>query len=51
VLILGSQVGYKIALGWRTKTAENENTFIMAYEIMPVNTESYFDLSQYQLKR
>ncbi len=44
-------VGYKIALGWRTKSSANENTYIMAYQVMPVATDTYFDLSQYQLKR
>jgi hypothetical protein len=44
-------VGYKIALAWRTKSTANENTYIMAYQVMPVATDSYFDISQYQLKR
>lgn len=44
-------MGYKIALGWRTKSSANENTYIMAYQVMPVGTDTYFDLSQYQLKR
>lgn len=44
-------IGYKIALGWRTKSTANENTYIMAYQVMPVSTDSYFDISQYQLKR
>jgi hypothetical protein len=41
-------VGYKIVLGFRTKSAENENTYIMAYKIEPGNTDSYFDLSGYK---
>lgn len=44
-------MGYKIALGWRTKSTTNENTYIMAYQVMPVNTDTYFDLSQYQSKK
>jgi hypothetical protein len=43
--------GYQIALGFRSKTSENENTFIMAYKIEPGNTDSWFDLSQYHLKK
>jgi hypothetical protein len=41
-------IGYKIVLGFRTKSAENENTYIIAYKIEPGNTDSYFDLSGYQ---
>lgn len=43
-------IGYKIVLGYRTKTSNNENTYIMAYSIQPGNTDSYFDLSQYKKK-
>ncbi len=43
-------LGYKIVLGYRTKTSENENTYIIAYEIIPGKVDSYFDLSGYQLK-
>ncbi len=39
--------GYNIVLGWRTKTADNENTYIIAYKIERGNTESYFDLTGY----
>jgi hypothetical protein len=42
--------GYKIALGWRTKSQDNQNTYIMAYKIEPGNTTPYFDLSQYTAK-
>ena len=41
-------LGYKIVLGFRTKSAENENTYIMAYKIEPGNVDSYFDLSGYK---
>ena len=40
--------GYKIVLGFRTKSSENENTYIMAYKIEPGNVDSYFDLSGYK---
>ncbi len=43
-------LGYKIVLGFRTRSPENENTYFMAYKIEPGNTASYFDLSQYQAK-
>jgi hypothetical protein len=43
-------VGYKIVLAWRTTSTANENTMIKAYKIEPGNTDSYFDLSQYQQK-
>ncbi|NOT51262.1 MAG: hypothetical protein HOP10_08295 [Chitinophagaceae bacterium] len=42
--------GYRIVLGWRTKTEDNQNTFIMAYKIEPGDTAPYFDLSQYKAK-
>lgn len=41
-------LGYRIVLGFRTKSSENENTYIMAYKIEPGNTDSYFDLSGYR---
>ncbi len=41
-------LGYKIVLGFRTKSAENENTYIVAYKIEPGNTDAYFDLSGYR---
>ena len=41
-------MGYKIVLGFRTKSADNENTYIMAYKIEPGNVENYFDLSGYR---
>ncbi|MEI2739677.1 MAG: hypothetical protein V9F01_12955 [Chitinophagaceae bacterium] len=43
-------MSYKIVLGFRTKSSENENTYIMAYKIEPGNTAAYFDLSQYKTK-
>jgi hypothetical protein len=43
-------VGYRIVLGFRTKSIENENTYIIAYKIEPVNTDTYFDLSAYKAK-
>ncbi|MBM3416646.1 MAG: hypothetical protein FJY20_09400 [Bacteroidetes bacterium] len=42
--------GYKIVLGWRTKSAENENTYIIAYKIEKGSVESYFDLMGYRPK-
>ncbi len=41
-------MGYKIVLGFRTKSAENENTYIMAYKIEKGNVDSYFDLTGYK---
>jgi len=41
-------MGYRIVLGFRTKSAENENTYIMAYKVEPGNTAAYFDLSGYK---
>ena len=41
-------LGYKIVLGFRTRSAENENTYIVAYKIEPGNTDAYFDLSGYR---
>jgi len=43
-------LGYKIVLGWRTKTPDNETTFIMAYKIEPGNVDPYFDLSGFKAK-
>lgn len=43
-------LGYRIVLGYRTKSPDNENSFIMAYKIEPGNMESYFDISQYKPK-
>lgn len=43
-------LGYKIVLGFRTKTSDNENTYIVAYKIERGNTGSYFDMSQYHPK-
>jgi hypothetical protein len=43
--------GYQIALGFRSKTDQNENTFIMAYKIEPGNTDQWFDLGQYHPKK
>lgn len=38
-------LGYKLVLGYRTKSADNENTYIMAYKIEAGNTDSWFDLT------
>jgi hypothetical protein len=43
-------MGYRIVLGWRTKTGDNDNTYIVAYEIKPGDTSSYFDLSEFKIK-
>lgn len=43
-------IGYRIVLGFRTKSKENENTYIIAYKIEPLNTDTYFDLSNYKAK-
>ena len=43
-------IGYKIVLGFRTKSSDNENTYFVAYKIEPGATDSFFDLSQYQSK-
>lgn len=42
--------GYRIVLGWRTKSSDNENSYIMAYKIERGNVESAFDLSAYKPK-
>lgn len=44
-------VGYQITLGFKSKSVENENTYIMAYKIEPGNTDIWFDLSQYKPKK
>ena len=41
-------LGYKIVLGFRTRSAENENTYIVAYKIEPGNTDAYFDLNGFR---
>lgn len=38
----------KIVLGFRTKSSDNENTYIVAYKIEPGNPDQYFDLSKYK---
>lgn len=43
-------LGYRIVLGWRTKSSDNENSYIIAYKIEKGNTESYFDLTGYKPK-
>lgn len=43
-------MGYKIVLGYKSKSANNENTMIVAYKIEPGDTSSYFDLSGYTQK-
>ena len=39
---------YRIVLGWRTKTDENENTYVIAYQVMQVEVSSFFDLTGYK---
>ena len=39
---------YKLVLGYRTRTTDNEHTYIMAYAIEPGNVDSWFDLSEYK---
>ncbi len=39
---------YRIVLGWRTKTDDNENTYVIAYQIMPTDVSSFFDLTGYK---
>jgi hypothetical protein len=41
-------IGYRIVLGFRTRTPDNENTYIIAYRIEPGNTDKYFDLSGFK---
>jgi hypothetical protein len=43
-------IGYRIVLGWRTKSPENENTFIVANKIEACDVSHYFDLSGYKQK-
>ncbi len=43
-------MGFKIVLGYKSRSANNENTMIMAYKIEPGETAGYFDLSQYKQK-
>lgn len=40
-------MGYRIVLGWRTKTSDNENSYIIAYRIERGDVENYFDLTGY----
>lgn len=42
--------GYRIVLGWRTKSSENENSYIIAYKIEKGDVESFFDLTGYRPK-
>ncbi len=42
--------GYRIVLGWRTKSSENENSYIIAYKIDRGNVENYFDLTGFKPK-
>ncbi len=41
-------MSYKIVLGLKTRSSNNENTYIMAYKIEPGDTDAYFDLSGYK---
>jgi hypothetical protein len=40
--------GYRIVLGWRTKTSDNENTYIVAYQVVRGDVSPYFDLAGYR---
>lgn len=40
--------GYKIVLGYRNKSSENENTYFLAYAIERGDPTTYFDLSGYK---
>ncbi len=42
--------GYRIVLGFRTKSSENESTYIIAYKIEPGDVKGYFDLTGYKVK-
>lgn len=42
--------GYRIVLGWRTKSDDNENSYIIAYKIEKGNMDSYFDITGYKPK-
>lgn len=42
--------GFRIVLGWRTRSSENENTYIIAYKIEKGNVDSFFDLTGYRPK-
>jgi hypothetical protein len=41
-------VGYKVVLGFRTRSSDNENTYIIAYKIEPGNTDAWFDLTGFK---
>jgi len=41
-------LGYKLVLGYHTKSSDNENTYIIAYKIEPGNTDSWFDLTGFK---
>lgn len=43
-------LGYRIVLGWRTKSSDGENSYIIAYKIEKGNVENYFDLTGYRPK-
>ncbi len=43
-------MGYKIVLGFKSASANNENTMILAYKIEAGDTGSFFDLSEYHQK-
>ncbi len=42
--------GYRIVLGWRTKSSENENSYIIAYKIEKGDVQSFFDLTGYRAR-
>jgi hypothetical protein len=41
-------MGYKIVLGYRNKTTDNENTYFLAYEIKPGDPAAHFDMAEYK---
>jgi hypothetical protein len=41
-------IGYRVVLGFRTKSSENENTYIVAYQIEPGDVNSFFDMTGYK---
>lgn len=43
-------MGYKIVLGYKSVSSNNENTMIIAYKIEPGDTKSFFDLKEYRQK-
>jgi len=40
----------RVVLGFRTKSPEGDNMYVIAYRIIPGNVDSYFDISGYKPK-